>query len=120
MYGGKSRKFWFIVYKNISLGFLLAGGNSEVSNEKIFTEKFVKLDSILGVPLVVLDYCEKKFKDKGGRITDKVHIKVIVNDEVRVISTASMVLARQIKEAKAKQFRAKINKVKDFYTFEGV
>lgn len=93
---------------------------NEVSQDKTFTEKFVKLDTILDKPLIVLDYCDKVFKDKKGNLVDKIHIQVEIDNERRVISTASSVLIKQIKGVSTCPFKAKIAKVSNFYSFTGV
>lgn len=93
---------------------------TEVTTEKIFTEKFIKLDTILDKPIIVIDFCERTFKEKQGKTVNKIHILIMVDDERRVISTASAVLEKQVKTAKAMPFKAKIVKINNFYTFAGV
>lgn len=91
----------------------------DVVEEKHFTEPFIRLDDILDKPMAILDYVDTVFTEKDGKRTQKVHI-LIEMDKRYVISTGSIVLAKQVKEAKSFPFAAKIVKVKSFYSFENI
>lgn len=93
---------------------------NEVSDEKVFTEKFIKIDQVLDKPIAVLDYCNRSIKGKQGNTVDKVHILVEIENKRWVVSTASAVLARQIQNVKALPFKAKISRPNKCYTFLGV
>lgn len=69
----------------------------KVSNDKRFTEEFVKIETILNKPIAVIDFGEFNFKEKNGNVVDKVQILVDIDGDKRVISTASEVLMRQVK-----------------------
>lgn len=93
---------------------------SDVSDDKRFTEDFIKIDDILNTPLAVLDFNNTVFHEKDGKSIDKVQILVDIKGYRRVISTASEVLARQVQTAKSLPFAAKIMKIKQYYTFANI